>query len=83
MSQGMIWPNLTPARRAWLERLEAQRVCDGRVKGRTGYDCMQLGWTQWVRGVKDGRYFGEALTDAGHRVLEEARAALSSRHADP
>lgn len=39
-------PHLTRKRRAWLETLR-----DGgpqrRPKGRVGFDCMNLGWTEW------------------------------------
>ena len=80
MSRRTIWPDLTPGRRAWLERLEREGVVDGRGKGPIGFQCMRLGWTQWVRGATDGRFFGEALTDAGREVLRRARAAVSSPH---
>jgi hypothetical protein len=39
-------PTLTPARRAWLERLRDHGPAH-RGGSRVGYDCMNLGWTTW------------------------------------
>jgi hypothetical protein len=77
VSRRTIWPQVTPARAAWLTRLEREGVVDGRPRGRTGFDCMQLGWSTWVY-VKEGdgpiawdnvRNIGEAITPAGRHAL--------------
>ena len=39
--------NLTPGRRAWLERLAHEGI-GRRPRGRVGYDCMRAGWTEWA-----------------------------------
>ena len=39
--------NLTPGRRAWLERLAREGVAK-RTRGRVGFDCMRAGLTQWA-----------------------------------
>jgi len=41
-----IRPTLTLARRAWLEQLEGGPA--KRRRGRAGFDCMTLGWTDWL-----------------------------------
>lgn len=47
MTSQTVHPRLTPVRRAWLEWLATLGVAS-RGRGRTGYDCMKLGWTQWA-----------------------------------
>jgi hypothetical protein len=47
MSAYRLHPRLTPGRRAWMERLRA-RGSAKRSRGPVGYQCMTLGWTQWV-----------------------------------
>ena len=42
----LIKPTLTPRRRAWLEVLRDHGP-QSRSRGRTGADCMALGWTEW------------------------------------
>lgn len=41
-----LHPVMTPKRMAWLISL-IEKGPRPRGKGRTGYDCMQLGWTEW------------------------------------
>lgn len=45
---------LTEKRQAWLLRLRDSGPAF-RAKTRTGYDCMQAGWTEWWARFKDGR----------------------------
>lgn len=41
--------NLTGKRRAWLEMLrKSGPLSRGEASGRVGFDCMQLGWTEWI-----------------------------------
>ena len=52
-------PTLTPARRAWLEKL-ANEGPSYRPPGPTGHQCMQAGWTEWYYRLKDGREMSES-----------------------
>lgn len=72
---------LSPARRAWLEQLDREGLAKRRPRGRVGYDCWKLEWTQGVYGGRDKQWFGEALTNEGRRVLEEARFSDRGRAA--
>lgn len=46
MAHYRLHPHLTPGRRAWLERLHRGPAKRGR--GPVGFQCMTLGWTQWL-----------------------------------
>jgi hypothetical protein len=62
---------MTAKRREWLETLcagPAQR------KDKVGYDCMQLGWTEWVPDVDGRPGTKERITDAGREALERFNA---------
>lgn len=75
-----LYPRMTLARWAWLERLEREEIVRDRGKGPTGYHCMRLGWTQWVRGTTDLDIYGEALTKAGRQALAEWRESAEAGH---
>lgn len=62
-----IKPNMTPGRLAWLLRLRD----DGpqpRPRGRVGFDCLELGWSEWA----NNDHINERITDAGKLALKEA-----------
>jgi len=63
-----IHPRMTAARRAWLERLRDDGPAE-RGKSRTGFDCMQLGWTEW-----DYRVDGKPIT--ADEAREQSRAGM-------
>ena len=65
MRERRIRPTITPARIAWLRKLRDEGPAV-RAKSVVGYECMKLGWTDWL--VRD-RETGAVLT------LAEARAA--------
>jgi hypothetical protein len=82
MARRMIWPDVTPARRAWLEQLQREPTRARRARGHVGFDCMRLGWTQWAWIAIDPsqplaptnmRSIGEVLTDKGRDVLQRSR----------
>lgn len=52
---------LTPARRAWLEKLASEGPCKRR-RGTVGITCMRQGWTEW-----DYRLDGKPITEADAR----------------
>jgi hypothetical protein len=63
---------LTEARRRWLTKLRDEGPAK-RERGRTGYDCMVVGWTDWLVRTKDGELIqlGEAMRrwpDPGERL---------------
>lgn len=60
--------NLTPARLSWLKQLRDVGPAKRR-KGRVAFDCMRLGWTEWVDLPKDPR---ERITPSGEAKLKEA-----------
>ena len=65
-SQGADMMNLSPGRRAWLERLAREGVAD-RPRGRVGCDCMRAGWTEWAwRDLDTGEIFGTDALTAKH-----------------
>ena len=76
----VLHPRLTPARRAWLEYLE-QHGPAWRGRGRTGCDCMRLGWTEWVLD-KNGIPTGEVITDAGREMLRRSSETSSEGEDD-
>ena len=57
-----IRPTMTQARRHYLARL-ASREITGRASNNVGYQCMQLGWTEWL--FSDGV---ETLTETDFRA---------------
>jgi hypothetical protein len=59
----LIHPTLSPGRRAWLEKL-ARDGKASRPRGNVGYDCMQLGWTEWAVMTADGAVMGWAEAGA-------------------
>lgn len=62
-------PRWTAARHTWL-RLVARGVdAHRRGKGRTGFDCMRLGWTAWLWNHDGTKVLGEVLTREGRRIL--------------
>ena len=48
----MAGVRLTDKRRAWLRRLLIGPA--NRPRGRVGYDCMRLKWTEWDYRTRDG-----------------------------
>jgi hypothetical protein len=67
----VIHPRLTPVRRAWLESLATLGVAT-RGRGRTGYDCMQLGWTKWIWVDREtgARLTADEVRERGYRDIE-------------
>lgn len=80
---------MTAARRLWLETLTHGPA--RRPKSRVGFDCMQLGWTEWNYLRPDGMPISEQeartefgqdwfhvvkLPDFAERITEAGRAAL-------
>lgn len=70
----MSWPRRiipcwTPARHAWLHTVARGVDTHRRGKGRTGCDCMRLGWTAWEWNRDHTRVLGERLTREGRRIL--------------
>lgn len=63
----VLRPRATTGRLEWL-RAVANDATAKRQRGSVGYDCMQLGWTQW-RYDADGNIGGEELTDTGRAIL--------------
>lgn len=57
----------TAGRHAWLQQLA--KMPNVKRIGRTGFDCMRLGWTEWVVD-HEGGLKGERLTEAGKKTLE-------------
>lgn len=55
----------------WLRKLA--RVGEAQRKGRTGYTCMQRGWTEWARIGTQPIDWNEKLTDAGRDMLRQYR----------
>lgn len=88
MSRGAPRPEYTPARHAWLAHLRYEPLHRTMRRGSVvGYQCMSLGWTQWVWVQQPGgrrmRIAGETLTEEGLRMLMEwqiryGKAALLS-----
>jgi hypothetical protein len=62
---------MTPGRLAWLQRLAQGPAV--RPHSPVGYQCMQLGWTEWVRNPLT-QHIGntERLTDLGRQRLQQA-----------
>lgn len=75
MARYPLQPNQTPVRRAWLETLYKGHA--KRTKGPTGFQCMRLGWTEWVD-IKNND-FRECLTLEGFDILEQWRKADESK----
>lgn len=70
MARGGIYHTLTEKRRAWLELLRDHSPAPRR--SRVGYDCMILGWTEWVSSAPhEDQNFLEQITDAGRAVLDD------------
>lgn len=63
-----ILAHWTAARHAWLRRVARGVDTASRPRGCTGFDCMQLGWTEWKRS-RAGHVIGEQLTREGRRIL--------------
>jgi hypothetical protein len=78
MARGPLIARWTAARQAWLETLERAPAKRGRAV--TGYQCMCLGWTDWVD-ARSGDYT-ETLTDAGREKLAEWRQAQADSFAE-
>jgi len=63
----------TPARRAWLERLEGSPAIRTE-QGLTAFHCMRLGWTEYRKREPNELWPREQLTAEGRRILAEWRA---------
>jgi len=63
-----IYPVMTDKRKKWLATL-VEEGPKNRWKSRTGYDCMQLGWTEW-----DYRRDGKPIS--AEEALEASRAGM-------
>ncbi len=74
-----ITERMTSARLAWLEKLEKASAA-GRPRGRAGFDCMQIGWTQWADLEKNSL---EQLTDQGRAALKKHREKCSAKGGQP
>jgi hypothetical protein len=87
MTTGRPAPTMTANRFKWLKRLEIGPA--NRGHSRVGYDCMQLGWTEWnyvnaggeaMTGVEARARYGEqwwnAVQIAGERLTDAGREAL-------
>lgn len=59
----------TAARHAWLRIVARGIDAHRRGKGRTGCDCMRLGWTEWEWSRDRSHVLGEKLTREGRRIL--------------
>lgn len=69
----MIHARYTPARHQWLRTL-ADAPGTNRRRGQVGFQCMRLGWTEWVyvpSPLAWWRINGEKLTEAGWIQLWE------------
>lgn len=62
----------TAHRQAWLERLEQGPAA--RAANPVGFQCMELGWTDWERGAGERPTHRETLTEAGRAQLAAWRA---------
>ena len=62
----MLHPRLTAAREKWLRHL--LNGPDKRARGKAGFECMMLGWTDWLYRLPDGRKLSGAELQAigGH-----------------
>jgi DNA-binding PadR family transcriptional regulator len=79
MTQRAIWPVVTPARAAWLARLEREGIVNGRPRGATGFHCMRLGWSTWVFiKVADGPLSWENVRNIGETITDRGREALAA-----
>lgn len=69
----MAGVRLTPKRRAWLQRLLIAPA--NRPRGRVGFDCMRLKFTEWDYRTRDGRPIGfeEAKKIYGDSVWEHIK----------
>lgn len=65
---GKIHPRMTPSRKEWLETLENGPAKRGRSM--VGFQCMQLGWTEWDIKLADGSRL-ERITEAGRSALKQ------------
>jgi hypothetical protein len=81
-------PTMTASRIEWLKRVEIGLPIN-RSRGRTGYDCMVLGWTEWnyvnaggeaMTGDEAFKRYGEQWSNrvkiAGERLTDAGREAL-------
>jgi hypothetical protein len=71
LTSQVLHPLLTPARRTWLESLAALGIAT-RGRGRTGFNCMQIGWTKWVWvDTKTGAQLtADEVRERGHRDVK-------------
>jgi hypothetical protein len=89
MTTGMPAPRMTAKRFAWLKLLEI--VSAIRSRSRVGYDCMQLGWTEWnyvnteceaMTGPEAKERYGEQWWNRvqikGERLTDAGREALKN-----
>lgn len=55
--------NLSPGRRAWLERLRDEGQAK-RGRGQIGFSCMQAGWAEWLWVGPAGEQLGTGAVEA-------------------
>jgi len=87
----LLHPDMTKPRKAWLEHLLAHGPAKRR-KSPVGFNCMQLGWTEWNYSLPDGtpvtkadakerfgeKWFDNVTTNFEERITEAGRAALQA-----
>lgn len=89
--QRRIHPRQTESRLRWLRAVDADMAAKY-PRGRTRYDCMQLGWTEWAWRMKEtgemvsedkARSFGpdkwSRIEIAGERLTDLGRQVLADR----
>lgn len=82
MTRPRLFATRTPARQAWLERLEHSPAVRT-ASGQTAFHCMRLGWTEYRKRELIDLWPKEQLTAEGRRVLAQWRADDAEREGGP